>query len=154
MNMRPAQTGFTVIEVLVVVGIFGILAAIGLIFSMDFFRTYGASSELNNAVSVLSKARARSLANIHEHQHGVCVDAANQTYILFQGDGPDLDYSSRLPDLDEAVPSGSSPATCPNEIVFSQLSGNTNCLTDCVVSLNNYSIAKEVRVNSQGAILW
>lgn len=156
MNRTPSQSGFTVIEVLVVVGIFGILSALALVFSMDFYRTYASSSELNNVVSVLSKARARSVANVNQHWHGACIDTANRQYTLFQGSGSTIGYSNRITSLDESVPSGTSPDDCPggSEITFEQLSGNTNCTSDCMITLNNFDRVKTVTINSQGAILW
>jgi prepilin-type N-terminal cleavage/methylation domain-containing protein len=146
MNYRFAQLGFTVIEVLIVIGIFGILAAIGLFFSMDFFRTYSTNSEQVTLVSALSQARAQSLANINRQPHGVRVTPEN--YTIFSGSSFDTRDQSfdRVLSVSSAVhPSGTT------DIVFEQLSGNTSCTEICNITLTG---ASPVQINAQGAILW
>ncbi len=150
-----SQSGFTIIELLVVIGIFAILATLGLFYSMDFYRTYAASSDQNTLLSTLIKARARSVANISQHQHGVCLDLTNKKYYMFQGNGPSLVYSPTA--SVESVPGGEpAPGSCPaaNQIVFDQISGNTACSPECTFTLNSFSQTKTIKINSQGAILW
>ncbi len=152
MNQTEQQSGVTIIEVLIVIGIFGILAAIGLVFGMDFFRTYSTSSEKINLVSALSKARARSVSNIKGHEHGVHITGTQ--YVLFQGDGPNLTWVDRITNLDEPIPVKTGVTTGNQDIIFDQLSGNTNCSSDCSMTLSGQGRSTIVTVNRQGAILW
>ena len=124
------QTGFTLIEVLVVIGIFGILTALSAVIGLDFYRVFAFRSERNTIVAVLQTARARAMANINQSPHGVRFDGNN--YIIFQGAG----YASAAHAFDQSFPANSSikltippgiPVTAANpiEVDFAQLSATT-----------------------------
>lgn len=152
MTKLSSQFGFSLMEVLVVIGIFAILTTIGLFFSMDFFRTYTTSSQENSLISVLSKARARSLANINENWHGVRI--TGNDYILFQGDDVTQDWDHRDTTLDEPIPVDTGVTATNRDIIFAQLSGNVTCTPDCDISLSGLGNDKTITLNEQGAILW
>ena len=156
MSRLPQQFGFTLMEVLVVIGLFAILATIGLFFSMDFFRTYTVSSEGISLVSTLSKARARSLANVNENWHGVRI--TNNEYILFQGGNVTKDWDHRDTSLDQSIPVGTAVDATDIDIVFDQLSGNAATCPPpdyCTINLSGLGNGnKTVIINQQGAILW
>src|ERR1039458_2199647 len=66
--------GFTLIEVLVVMGILAILSTMGYLITIDFYKSYAFNAERDTIVSLLQKARAASLSNINESPHGVYFD--------------------------------------------------------------------------------
>jgi len=57
--------GFSLIETLVVVGLFGMLIALGLLLSMDAWRGTSFQSEQDIVISLLYKARSRAISNIN-----------------------------------------------------------------------------------------
>lgn len=141
------------IEILVVIGIFVVLSGLGLFLSLDFFRTHTANSEQVTLVSALSKARARSLANVDQNWHGVYIDTSS--YVLFQGDNATQNYTNRDSTLDESIPFGSSVSTATGlEVVFDRLTGNTTCSPLCDFTMGSSGITETVSINAQGAILW
>ncbi len=153
------QGGFTLIELLVVIGIFAILTTLGLFLSFDFYRTYSFNAEQSTLVSVLTKARAQSLANIDGQEHGVHIEAGK--YVLFQG-APASYTEGDTNNL--IVPSGSATTISgETDIVFERLTGHARiaggsaCGSDtdpCAINLTAQSITKTVTINSEGRIEW
>ena len=78
------QRGLTIIELLVVIGIFTIFLSGGLFFSTDFFRSYYFDAEEKMLVSLIRAARSRALGNINHMSHGVFV--SEQSFVLFRGE--------------------------------------------------------------------
>src|SRR5438876_578690 len=66
--------GFTLIEVMIVMAIFALLASLGLIIGMDFYRSYSFNSERNVALAVLRKARTEAMVNVDQAAHGVRIE--------------------------------------------------------------------------------
>ena len=83
MSNVKCSSGFTLIEILVVLGISAILAGMGLVFTLDFYKSYAFNSERDLVISLVQKARARSMSNINQTSYGVCI--TNSNYILFNG---------------------------------------------------------------------
>ena len=116
--------GFTLIEILITIGIFAVIATIGLIISLDFYRSYAFRSEESTIVSILQKARSQSMDNIDQVRHGVHFQADPLKYILFEcasGTPQCSDYSgadtSRDLVIDPAY--GSTVSGVPFDVVFS-----------------------------------
>jgi prepilin-type N-terminal cleavage/methylation domain-containing protein len=82
------NSGFTLVEVLITMGILGL--AVGITASLTMNDYYGRDfrTERQLAVSLLQKARAQSIANINQSQlgHGLFIDTANSQYVLFEPD--------------------------------------------------------------------
>jgi len=148
--IRTQQFGFSLIELLVVIGIFAILASLALFFSIDFFRTYATNSEETTLVTALSKARSQSLANVNGVPHGVNVTAGS--YTIFEGSS----FAARVPSLDQVIEANSAVhPTSSVEIVFEQLSGNVAaCTTPCSITMAGTNPTKTITINGEGAILW
>ncbi len=144
------SSGFTLIEVLVVLGIFGILLASGLVLNLDFYKGYVFRSERNLIVSVLAKARAQSLSNISQAKHGVRLEAGK--YTIFEGQT----WLSRLASQDEVIEGNLSltlraSTTLPLDIVFSQLAATT---TNAAISISSGSYSGSITINEAGQINW
>ncbi|MBI2591690.1 MAG: hypothetical protein HYW34_03375, partial [Candidatus Brennerbacteria bacterium] len=71
------------IELLVVMGIAIILLGLGLFIGSDFYRVYSLTSERDNLISYIRKARSRALSNYNQSSHGLAVSSSR--YIIFQG---------------------------------------------------------------------
>ncbi|MBI4160697.1 MAG: prepilin-type N-terminal cleavage/methylation domain-containing protein [Candidatus Yanofskybacteria bacterium] len=145
--------GFTLVEILIGLAILLVLLGMGLFLSMDFYRGYAFRAEEKMLVSILHKARTRSLANIEQHEHGVKFTGSD--FVIFEGQAP-LTYASRIASLDEVFPANSAvnviwPA--PSEIVFDQVTGNVDSafLTGDVILSGQGKIAT-ISSNNEGRI--
>lgn len=140
--------GFTLMEILVVMGIMVVLSTLGLLVGLDFYKSYAFNSERDLVVSMLQKARNQSLANINQKPHGVKIEPGK--YIVFEG----LSYATRIQSADQEFLAHPGIQTDPPnmEVVFEQLSG------DAIPSLNfqlkNDKRSEPIEVNSEGGINW
>lgn len=155
---RKSGAGFTLLEVLVVMGIMSILGGFALIVSLDVYRGFAFRTERDMLISVLHKARSQSMNNMclgtgctDGKPHGVHVSTG--AYIVFQG----ASYASRDVAVDEVVPAENAAARITpgslSEVVFAQLSGSAAPvgsigLTDSAGHISTTTI------NSEGQITW
>ncbi len=142
-----AREGFTILEMLVVLGILAVIFGLGLIVSLDFYRQKILSVERDAVVSVLRRARSEALNNVNQSNHGVYLAGSN--YVIFQGNY----YASRNPSFDEIFDKSNGVTVGGlSEIVFSSLAGGAN--VSGTVSLSNGTQILNVSVNSEGRIDW
>ncbi len=157
---KDHKRGFTLIEILIVIGIMTLLGGMALIVSMDNYHAYAFRAERDTLVSLLQKARSQSMSNIclgtagsctNGKTHGVYVSAGQ--YTVFQGPT----YATRDTVVDEIYPvrgvdvqkkSGSL-----TEVVFSQLSGDV-LLPGYITLLNSDGHVSTTTITSQGSITW
>jgi prepilin-type N-terminal cleavage/methylation domain-containing protein len=148
MNTR----GFTLIEIIVVLGIFSILAAAGLAFSFDSYRGYLFQSEYTSTVNLLAKARNRAINNFNESDH--TVEILSGEYRLYAAD----EYSASNPSTYLSLPRNNELSfSGPSEITFKQLSGDldpTSCGGPCTITLGYGLQTKTITVNEVGGIIW
>lgn len=135
------------IEIIVVVALFAIVAGFGLFVSMDSYRSYNFRSERNLVISLLQKARTESMANINQTPHGVHVDA-NQ-YVLFQGSP----YSSSNPSNQVFPASSIVSHSGMTEVTFDQLSGNAS-VTGGNLTIQQAINNSIISINNEGQINW
>ncbi len=140
------NSGFTVIEVAVVIGLFAILIALGLLMSMDVWRGSSFQSEQDIILSLLYKARSRAVSNINENNHGLYIDEANGKYFLFEGGN----YGSAIETTDFDMSSGFS-FTGDTEIVFNARTGSTNGYS---FTMSGQGKSRTFDINEEGGITW
>ncbi len=153
-----APKGFTLIEILLVIGLFSIIIELGLFMSMDMYKGYSRRSERDTLVDVLQRARSRAMSNVHQSPWGVCYDATNPShpnYIIFSGVGYEGAVTKDIVPANPAVTTDLSAAASfacgSGGIVFSQLTGDTSALS---VSMTQGSIISIISTNVEGAIIW
>lgn len=151
LSSGTTRRGFTMIEVLVVTGVFAVLAAFGLIVGIDTYARASFHSDAENAVALLQKARSEAINNINESPHGVYFgDASN--LLLFRG----LHYDPASQELEiEKAKSASYSDTCVNhEVVFSRLSGDA--VAPCAITTASINAAAPtvITINAEGGIDW
>ncbi len=153
--IRNAQ-GFTLLEVLIVMAIFIMVAGFGLFVSLDTFRGYSFRSERDVVVSVLNKARSQSINNMcfgtactDGKPHGVYFGAAGK-YTIFQG----ASYATRDTALDEVVNASYKGATVTGttEVVFAPLSAVVASPATITVTADSHSSV--VTVGTEGQVVW
>lgn len=146
LHNQSGDSGFTAIELVIVLAILAALFSIGIPAGMDFYYTYQFSSETSTFISALDQARNYSMINRYQSPHGVYIDSQNFT--IFKG----VNYAERDVSQDKVFPRNNNIAISgPQEIIFSPLSGETASSTFSF-SLNQKNF--NVYVNSQGAIIF
>lgn len=145
-NSRKLLTGFTLLEVMIVIAIVGVLAGFGLFVSMGFYKSYSFNSERNLVVSILEKARNQAVDNFNQSAFGVRFEAGR--YIIFQGTAyVNGDPNNEILNAQPAITNNG-----PLEIVFSQLSGET--ATPGSITITDGTRSSAITVNNEGGIDW
>ena len=152
---RGTAKGFTLMEMLIVMGIVLVIASAPLFIDLTNFRMDAFRAERSAIVSILQKARADALNNINQEPHGVAFFPADhpQSYVVFEG----ASYAASDPAKRE-VTNMNYPitfgATSPTEIVFSQLDAATGFTGDIVLNDPQRGASVAITVNREGAISW
>jgi len=140
--------GFTFIEIIMVVAILMALAGLGLIFGIDFYKTYSLDTERNVVSSILQKARSRAQNNFNQSSHGVYFQSDNY-YVIFQG----VSYVSRDVAYDQLIPKNQALSISGiSETIFEQLNGDSQIAGDVI--LNNNRRTSIISINNEGGINW
>jgi prepilin-type N-terminal cleavage/methylation domain-containing protein len=155
---RYASRGFSLIEILVVVGLVVILSGLALFVSMDSFRGSNFRTERDLIVSILQHARALSINNVCDGAgcvnglpHGLHV--ANDSYVLFQGST----YNSA--DINNVAFERNnlfslSGFLTTNDVLFLQLEGTTTCSTCDLTISDGAGHSSTISVSAEGRIAW
>ena len=145
--------GFTLIEVTIVLGLIGVIAAFGVALSFSSLSNTTVTQERDLFVTLLLRGtRAAAVANIKEISHGVKIDNGNHKYILFEGESYTANPSSyrEIPYTSEVIDITN---TGGDTIVFQQLSGNV-IAGDGVITVSNGSAMQEITIRESGQIDW
>ena len=154
MRRATTQSGFSLIEILIGLGILTIIFSIGLLMSMDSFRGYSRRSERDTIVAMLQRTRSRAMANVGQSPWGACFNGTN--YILFRGSSYASSVTTEVIEGNPAVSVTDTSSTprflcADGGVVFAQLTGNTNPVT---ITLVQGAITSTVSTNSAGRIDW
>lgn len=145
--MREFENGFTLIEVLLVLGLLVALSSVGLFYSVDSFRRSQFRAERDMVASVLGQARAQSMANVDEQPHGVHISPS--AYILFSGSTFNAADSNN-----RSYPaSGVISHTGMTDVVFEQVSGNAT-VTGGSLTFSHEASQSVITINNVGQINW
>lgn len=146
--------GFTLVEVLVVVGLIGIVLAIGSLVNVNFYTRELSASEEETLVGVLQNARSRAMNNVDASPHGVRYQGGDD-FIIFS-DEEEIIISR--PKSENTTNSNVEITVNNNsnwEVEFEQLSGNVDISDPFVIKISNLNEEdKEVQVLSNGLINW
>lgn len=143
------NSGFTLVEILVTVAVFGIVLSIGAFANVNLFTREISIQEQTTLVSVLQKARGRAMNNIHSTPHGVHIENGSDYYIIFRGDT----YSSSSTTNEKVWREKKVAISGLTDIVFNQLSGNTTN-TGTITLVDTAGKTKIVTINANGLIDW
>lgn len=146
--------GFSLIEIIVVMGIIAIIGGFSLYFGLDSFRSYSFHSDRDLLVSLLQHARSEAVGNIclgsgcdDGRPHGVAIQT-NQ-FVLFQG----TSYATRDAAVDAVMAANAGFSyTGDSEIVFSQLSATTTGGTITVTEPSGRT--STITIGTEGQIIW
>lgn len=145
--------GFTLIEVMIVLGLIALIGGLGLFVSFDLYKSYSFRSERNTVVSSIQKARGQALANINQTKHGAHYDSGSncilysKCYVIFEGSSFVAGAASNI----EIQASSAVAVTWSNDIVFNQLDGASNAVT---ITLTQDANSATISTNNAGRIEW
>jgi prepilin-type N-terminal cleavage/methylation domain-containing protein len=112
--------GFTIIELMIVLGIFAIILAIILPINVNRSLAQQVSSEQKIVISLLQRARTQAITNQNDSSHGLYI--TDGEYVLFAGDS----YTTRDEDLDIVFSiSEGIDVSGAEEMVFQRLIGTS-----------------------------
>ena len=146
-GLRKSGAGFTLIEVLIVIGLLGLVASLGSAVGFDTLGRSAVREERDTLVSLLWSARTRALANMHESAQGVHIDGGQ--YVLFEGASYDIsDPDNQVIPRNPAVSISGGP-----DIIFVQLSGDASTGIG-TLTMTGPTGAATVVINEAGRIEW
>jgi len=152
LDKKQAALGFTMLEVLIVVGLLAIFAGMGLVYSFDSYRGEIFRGEYTNVASVVARARNRAINNFNESGHGVTITGTE--YRLY----PTATYNAADPSTYESFPRNANVTMSgDSEIIFEQLTGNSICgSVTCskTVGISYGTLSNAVLINEVGGIDW
>ena len=147
---RGAKTGtrgFTLIEILVVVGLFALLAAMGAIIGIDSIGRSTVHDERDLVVQILTGARTRALENINQSRHGVRI--TTDDIEIFEVNSSGTETNSRITPRNANIDISPNPTT----IIFNQLSANVTSGAGAI-TLTQGNQTDTIDINAQGLIEW
>ena len=155
LNLAQVKTGFSLIEVLLVLAMTGILLSGTLFFTNNYYRDTALQNERQLLMSLLYTARAEAMNNIDGKPHGVAFFPDEFSgYVLFTGH----DYESSDDSTRKMIPANypiNLSASSPTSITFDQLSGDANYSGDLILIDTNRSNATTlITINYAGKIGW
>jgi prepilin-type N-terminal cleavage/methylation domain-containing protein len=174
---RASSSGFTLIEIVVVLGLLAVLGGLSMLMGMEMYRGNSFDNERDALVSVLQSARALSMDNICSgagctdgKYHGVYIQTDSlgnaQNYIIFQLADKTDSYDPH-DDLNETIPVGSSGMHIDfnhlpsQQVVFDRLSGgaldssgNPLATPEEITIKGVGANVSTVSLNSEGRISW
>jgi prepilin-type N-terminal cleavage/methylation domain-containing protein len=154
MKIVTFNKGFTLTEMMIVIGLIGMIASMSMFIDINSYRGDAFRSEISNLGIALQTARADALNNINQKKHGVAIYPSGfDGYVIFEGNS----YATRDPARDETIKSNYritfAPAS-PTEIVFDQLSGNASYDGDINLIDSERSMTAIISINHEGKISW
>lgn len=138
------ERGFTLVELLVVISVTVIIAALTIPVGINFYKTQLLDETTSDILSTLRRARSQSIFQKNDSSFGV--KFLSGSYVLFQG----VTYAARVQDEDESFSlSIGISISGIDEVVFSKLSGTTTAGTLTITSDNDN---QNISINVQGKI--
>jgi len=146
-NLKP-NSGFTVLEIMIVVVMITAIASLGLTVGYDVYRSGTLSAERDIIVSSMQKARNFAITNVGESDHGIYLEDDKHT--IFRGSS----YATRDMSYDlEIVNSPRITSSGELEFVFEQLSGD-GLMTGTTTITDDRGISRSISINEEGRINW
>lgn len=136
---------FTLLEILIVVGIIAILISFTLPLGLDFYKSQQLEANSQGIVQTLRRTQLKAMTQEADSEFGVYL--TDENYILFKGNS----YLARDPQYDQVfeMPRVINVSGL-NEIVFSKLEGKPNVIGNIILSNNGDTLT--LNINEVGRI--
>ena len=146
--------GFTLIEILVVIGILTVILAFGMTVNFSAFTSGTLAGEESKIVSVLQRARSHAMANMFESKYGVCYSSNKDSYIIFrenEGICDDTEPTNELIPANTNIAEHADTNFSDFPVVFDQLSGNAD---NAIIHITDGTKSEDIEINEKGTINW
>jgi len=151
--LKNKSRGFTFIEVIIVMGLFFVLAGVGL---GAYFRYYAqslASMDVNNAITLVKQTRFKALKNPTNSNYGIHLDPTTKTITSFRDIYNVTNNENLVLELEQLNITDLSlnPVIgTTNEILFEKQTGKTQNTGS--FTIGNEEISYIFNINQQGVI--
>lgn len=147
------QKGFTLLEVILIMGILAILTTVGFGYYRNFARSIELESATNTLIADLKTAQAKSMAGTDNRKWGIhIVNGASDYYEMFSTPTTYADATASVSET-TYLPNGvvfSSPAEGnTRDVLFTKITGTA---TASSVSLNFESTTRMITIKGVGTI--
>ncbi|MDO8489874.1 MAG: hypothetical protein Q7S47_00485 [bacterium] len=149
MQLRSSsiRNGFTVIELVVAIGVLMTIFGLGTFVSMDLYHAHLFEAEKSTLLSVLEKARGQAQHHMRGSAHGVSIQSP--AAVLFSG----ASFSLRDTSQDISFPlSQAIHRSGLTEVVFASLTARVTTPGEILLVAGARSAA--ITINSEGRIDW
>jgi prepilin-type N-terminal cleavage/methylation domain-containing protein len=150
--LTQINAGFTLIEILVVLGMMAVFTSVGVVFSLNSYQQHLFLSEYNLTTNLLAKVRNHAQNNFEQSSHSLLI--LDNEYRIFATN----QYSPQDSSTYESYPRNPNVDYLgPEEITFAQLSGNLLTCADfdpCTYTLSYTLQTRAVTINDMGGIIW
>lgn len=145
--MKHSQRGFSLVELVVVMGIVAIIAAVTVPLGLNYYRAQVLDETYYELRSTLRRAHSQAVSVKNDSAFGVKIMSEN--FVLFQGET----YAGRVAIYDEVfdVPTVVSISGA-DEIIFNVLSGTTGSAVTISLELQGSEEAATISVSTNGII--
>ena len=145
--------GFSLLEIIVVIGILVLLAALGTGSLLQFSKTTDLNSSVEGSVSSLLEARSKTLSSQEESQYGVHFES--DKIVLFRGavyfSGDPLNEEAALPSSVETASISLNGGG--SDVIFKKLTGETDQYGTVTFRLkSDISKTRVITVGSTGVV--
>ncbi len=149
---------FTLLEILVVMGLVLMVVAFGLIVSFDDYRGFTFRNERDIVVNVIQKARGQAINNMcfgtgctDGKPHGVYFGTPGQ-YTIFQG----TTYATRDTAVDEIIKakSGAAILSGMTSVVFNRLRADTLTTGGSTLTVSQQGRDSVITIEEEGRVWW
>jgi prepilin-type N-terminal cleavage/methylation domain-containing protein len=146
------KKGFTLIEIVIVIGILGVLSTISMVTFISFKNTQGINKDSEAIVEMLQQARTQTLSSQNASVYGVHFGTtsvtlfAGSTYSAGVATNEVYNFLSADTVLSVTLTGGG------NDVIFSRLTGETTQNGTIVISSTSATITRTVSVFKTGVI--
>lgn len=141
------KRSFTLIEILLVIGLLAVLVSLTLPLSLSFYKSQQLDSHTQDLIQVLRRAQLKAMTAEADSSFGVYFDEEQNKYILFRGDL----FDPAAPDNEEfSLPQIVTINTQFSEIIFSKLEGRPNVFGNIV--LDSDGERRVININKLGRV--
>lgn len=149
--------GFSLIEILTVLGLLAIVGGFGMMVSIDGLQGSYFTNDKDSVITALQKARSRAVSNMcfggcsDGSAHGVHFDHVAKTFTIFQGE----EYVVSDPQNETSELNPSTTLTGVTDAVFEKLSGSASTSPGSSLTITDSTgRTSQIDFNSEGRISW